>query len=201
MCQTQSDIWYKQKLIRKRKIRSKKFRPKRLKRRRKNFIRFKPPTFRAVVSEGGIQYVKSLVSKKYQDIPICNRDNKLVASSWEELINFAGKDQGMTEILPFDTETSHSKNTIVWHGSLEDGSQKSPQSHFGYRFDENVDCKRWAGSRNAGAQGYASKYVRFGEGHTSGFLNEPLKYNCDEEGIVLCIQISPERIKKKRSKN
>jgi len=164
-------------------------------------IYLKPPTFKAVVSTHS-QFVSKLISSSNYKYPICNGDNKMVASSWLDLLEKA-KGQGTVEVQAFN-KTVYTENTIVWHGSFssgtqtESGVQKIAPVWGGHRLpvNQNLDCMQWTGSRNKNGHGLASDFTRHDQNTVSGFLKNPTKRSCSEKGIVYCIQINPEGMKK-----
>lgn len=161
----------------------------------------KPPTFKAVVSTHS-QFISKLISRSNYKYPICNGDNKMVASSWPDFLEKA-KGQGTVEVQAFDKKV-YTEKTIVWHGSFssgtqtESGIQKTAQIWGGHRspLNQNLDCMQWTGSRNKHGHGLASDFIRYDQNTVSGFLKNPTKRSCLEKGIVYCIQINPEGSKK-----
>ncbi|KAK0161818.1 hypothetical protein PV327_008230 [Microctonus hyperodae] len=141
-------------------------------------------TFRAFLSSR-VQNVDSIVRLGDRDLPIVNIKGDVLFNSWKEIFNGNGAYFSQNpRIYSFNGKNILTDLTwpekIVWHGSHKLGDRAM-----------DTYCDAW-NSGNSDRYGLGSPITR-------GRLLEQARYACDKKFALLCIEVTSETVRRRRS--
>ncbi|XP_011315030.1 collagen alpha-1(IX) chain isoform X5 [Fopius arisanus] len=143
-------------------------------------------TFRAFLSSR-VQNVDSIVRLDDRDLPIVNIKGDVLFNSWKEMFNGHGAYFSQNpRIYSFNGKNILADlawpEKIVWHGSHKFGDRAM-----------DTYCDAWH-SGNSDRYGLGSPI-------TAGRLLEQVRYSCDNKFALLCIEVTSESARRRRSIN
>ncbi|XP_063981112.1 collagen alpha-1(IX) chain-like isoform X3 [Diachasmimorpha longicaudata] len=141
-------------------------------------------TFRAFLSSR-VQNVDSIVRLSDRDLPIVNIKGDVLFNSWKEMFNGHGAYFSQNpRIYSFNGKNILTDlawpEKIVWHGSHKLGDRAM-----------DTYCDAWH-SGNSDRYGLGSPI-------TGGRLLEQVRYSCDSKFALLCIEVTSESARRRRS--
>ncbi|XP_017487980.1 PREDICTED: collagen alpha-1(XV) chain-like, partial [Rhagoletis zephyria] len=134
-------------------------------------------TFRAFMA-ARVQNIDSIVRSKDAKLPVVNLRDEILFNSWRDIFTGSGAPFAYPpKIYSFDgrnifTDSAWSQK-LVWHGADKNGVRNT-----------DAYCDAW-GSNSISRMGVASNLVH-------GKLLDQVKYSCNNQFIVLCVEVSPE---------
>lgn len=139
-------------------------------------------TYRAFLSSK-VQDIKSVVRKEDRNIPVVNAKNELMFSTWNDI--FKGSEAPFNDEVPLYSFSGKDVMTdplwphkYVWHGSYSNGERML-----------NSYCDQWLAERTEEV------------GQASSLMNHRLlgqeAYGCNNSFVLLCIQNTVTKVKKK----